>query len=180
MAERGGVPLRRLAKGMRSHLAAETADRAYPVIQCTCADCSVGQETNFLRARAHQIRSAHQQIRLWQASRLAIDAHSTVSVAPYYHVAGAFSPGKELASDTFWERGHELPSFKVDNDSAVDFLLAVLDSPVGTLLTSQQLDRVNARAFGYAAMPAVCTALAYLHCNERVPQPSEKTLKRLA
>eukprot|EP00965_Chrysotila_dentata_P257749 6212990-Pleurochrysis_carterae.AAC.2 len=75
------------------------------------------------------------------------------------------SPGKELASDTFWERGHELPPFKVDNDFAVDFLLAVLDSPVGTvvkhslsvateavavqiyeLLTSQQLDRVNARA----------------------------------
>eukprot|EP00965_Chrysotila_dentata_P021639 717110-Pleurochrysis_carterae.AAC.1 len=116
-----------------------------------------------------------------------------------YRVAGTVSPGKELAFDTFWERGHELPPFKVDNDSAVDLLLAVLSSPVGTvvkqsllvvteavavqiyeLLTSQQLDRVNARASGYAVMPAVYTALASLHCNERVRQPSEQTLKRLA
>eukprot|EP00965_Chrysotila_dentata_P257748 6212990-Pleurochrysis_carterae.AAC.1 len=29
-------------------------------------------------------------------------------------------------------------------------------------------------------MPAMYTALASLHCNERVPQPSEKTLERLA
>eukprot|EP00965_Chrysotila_dentata_P258462 6213224-Pleurochrysis_carterae.AAC.5 len=29
-------------------------------------------------------------------------------------------------------------------------------------------------------MPAVYTALASLHCNERVPQPTEKTPKRLA
>eukprot|EP00965_Chrysotila_dentata_P259328 6213525-Pleurochrysis_carterae.AAC.1 len=97
-----------------------------------------------------------------------------------YRVAGAVSPGKELAFDTFWERGHDLPPFKVDNDSAFDFLLAVLDSPVGKMLASQQLDRVNACASGYAAMPAVYTALASLHCNERVPQPSKKTLKRLA
>eukprot|EP00965_Chrysotila_dentata_P009196 299556-Pleurochrysis_carterae.AAC.1 len=129
------------------------------------ADCSVEQETNFQRACAHS----------------------------------AVLPGKELAFDTFWERGHELPPFKVDNDSAVDFLLVALSSPVGTvvkhslsvvteavavqihqLLTSEQLDRVNARPSAFAAMPAVYMALASLHCNERVPQPSEKTLKRLA
>eukprot|EP00965_Chrysotila_dentata_P074900 2475223-Pleurochrysis_carterae.AAC.1 len=117
-----------------------------------------------------------------------------------YRVASAVSPGKELAFDTFWERGHELPPFEADNDSAsVDFLLAVLSSPVKTvvkhflsvvteavavqiykLLTSEQLDRVNARASGFGAVPAVYMALASLHCNVRVlPQPSEKTLKRL-
>eukprot|EP00965_Chrysotila_dentata_P068877 2275979-Pleurochrysis_carterae.AAC.1 len=67
------------------------------------ANCNGGLETNFQRARAHQIRFAHQLIRLWQvdpfkflcrfsvvccvaplecttavqARRLAIDAHST-------------------------------------------------------------------------------------------------------
>eukprot|EP00965_Chrysotila_dentata_P011661 382028-Pleurochrysis_carterae.AAC.1 len=82
--------------------------------------------------------------------------------------------------DTFWERGRELPPFKVDTHSAVDFLLVVLDSPVGTvvehslsvvtetvavqiykLLTSQQLERVNARESGHPAMLAVFMALAH-------------------
>eukprot|EP00965_Chrysotila_dentata_P176578 5830958-Pleurochrysis_carterae.AAC.1 len=124
MAERGGVPVRRLAEGVSSHLRSSGSDsrpRLY------CVDCSVGQETNFQPARA-------------------------------------VSPGKELAFDTFWERGHELPPFKVDNDSAVDFLLAALSSHVGTvvkhslsvvteavavkiheLLTSEQRGRVSAR-----------------------------------
>eukprot|EP00965_Chrysotila_dentata_P015994 529632-Pleurochrysis_carterae.AAC.1 len=30
------------------------------------ADCNEGLETNFQRSRAHQIRSAHQLIRIWQ------------------------------------------------------------------------------------------------------------------
>eukprot|EP00965_Chrysotila_dentata_P045211 1502729-Pleurochrysis_carterae.AAC.2 len=69
MAERGGVPVRRLAVGVRSHLSAAIADRAYTVIQSFKAhvkreDSSGGPETNFQRARAHRIRSAHQLIRL--------------------------------------------------------------------------------------------------------------------
>eukprot|EP00965_Chrysotila_dentata_P231958 6198671-Pleurochrysis_carterae.AAC.3 len=36
MTERGGVPVRRSAVGVRSHLAAAIADRAYTVIKSTC------------------------------------------------------------------------------------------------------------------------------------------------
>eukprot|EP00965_Chrysotila_dentata_P067032 2218761-Pleurochrysis_carterae.AAC.1 len=32
-------------------------------------DCNGGLKTNFQRARAHHIRSAHQLIRLWQVDR---------------------------------------------------------------------------------------------------------------
>eukprot|EP00965_Chrysotila_dentata_P214336 6188135-Pleurochrysis_carterae.AAC.2 len=49
------------------------------------------------------------------------------SLLQLYRVACAVSPGKELTSNTFWKRGRELPPFKVDNDSAVDFLLAAVD-----------------------------------------------------
>eukprot|EP00965_Chrysotila_dentata_P261329 6214218-Pleurochrysis_carterae.AAC.1 len=48
------------------------------------------------------------------------------------------------------------------------------------LFTSQQLIRVNARASARATKPVVYIALASLHYNERVPQPSKKTPKRLA
>eukprot|EP00965_Chrysotila_dentata_P091067 3007004-Pleurochrysis_carterae.AAC.1 len=48
------------------------------------------------------------------------------------------------------------------------------------LVTSQQLDRVNARASKRAAMRAAYIALASLHYHERVPQPSGKKLKLLA
>eukprot|EP00965_Chrysotila_dentata_P124571 4117506-Pleurochrysis_carterae.AAC.1 len=71
MAERGGVPVRRLAVGLRSHLAAAIADRAYTVIQSTCeayAQIAMDGWSLIFNARvaAHQIRSAHQLIRLWQ------------------------------------------------------------------------------------------------------------------
>eukprot|EP00965_Chrysotila_dentata_P142010 4694257-Pleurochrysis_carterae.AAC.1 len=37
------------------------------------AACSRGQETNFQRARARRIRSAHQLIRLWQEDPCKLD-----------------------------------------------------------------------------------------------------------
>eukprot|EP00965_Chrysotila_dentata_P240602 6203805-Pleurochrysis_carterae.AAC.1 len=87
MAECGGVPVRRSAVDMRSHIAASViAGRAYTFVQknklskcyeylrvglcarVACADCSGRPETNFVRARAHRIRSAHQVMRLWPRS----------------------------------------------------------------------------------------------------------------
>eukprot|EP00965_Chrysotila_dentata_P076984 2541594-Pleurochrysis_carterae.AAC.1 len=38
----------------------------------------------------------------------------------------------DVTFNVSWERGVELPAFKVDNNSAVEFLRAVLDSAVGT------------------------------------------------
>eukprot|EP00965_Chrysotila_dentata_P088458 2920941-Pleurochrysis_carterae.AAC.1 len=47
-------------------------------------------------------------------------------------VSDAFSNGMDVTFDASWERGVELPPFKVDNNFAVEFLRAVLDSAVGT------------------------------------------------
>eukprot|EP00965_Chrysotila_dentata_P227005 6195747-Pleurochrysis_carterae.AAC.2 len=70
-----------------------------------------------------------------------------------YRVAGAASPGKELSAfDTFWELGRELSPFKVDNDSAVDFLLAVLDSPARTVAKQSAVDQATARQSGCACV----------------------------
>ena len=239
MAERGGVPVRRLAVGVRSHLAAAIADRAHTVIQSTCgayvlstrtsggaraslvmsavvcfasrsgADCNGGLETNFQRARAHQIRYAHQLIWSWRVTqcKLSMPIHCCLlcsCVGKYdfcpgltadysgscnclcrtYRVAGVVSPGMQLTFDSSWERGRQLPPFLVDNKSAVDFLLAVVESPVGTgkmhsitvvteavavqvykLLTNPELDKSNARASIRTAMLAVYVALASLHYN---------------
>eukprot|EP00965_Chrysotila_dentata_P156274 5162671-Pleurochrysis_carterae.AAC.1 len=117
-------------------------------------------------------------------------------------------------------RGCELPPFVVDSESAVDFLKAVLDSPVrrvsnttfrsrescGTgikhdfsvvseaqqsseavalvqvyklALYNQQVDSANSRASMRTNMPAIYIELASLHHSQRVPHPSDSTLKGL-
>eukprot|EP00965_Chrysotila_dentata_P040063 1330692-Pleurochrysis_carterae.AAC.1 len=44
----------------------------------------------------------------------------------------AVPTGLQLTFKAFWERGREIPPFIVENKFAVDFLKAVVDSPVGT------------------------------------------------
>eukprot|EP00965_Chrysotila_dentata_P192960 6175469-Pleurochrysis_carterae.AAC.1 len=46
-------------------------------------------------------------------------------------ISDAVSVGMDVSLDAFWERGVDFPPFKVDNNSAVEFLRAVLDSTVG-------------------------------------------------
>eukprot|EP00965_Chrysotila_dentata_P167434 5529038-Pleurochrysis_carterae.AAC.1 len=111
-------------------------------------------------------------------------------------VQGGVFAGTELKFDASWQRGHELPPFVVDKQLAVDFLQAVLDSPVGTciqptvtvseavvvqvhrLMTAQQQD--NEQASVRIRRPAVYIARASLYYSQRVPQLSLQTLKRLA
>eukprot|EP00965_Chrysotila_dentata_P176093 5814327-Pleurochrysis_carterae.AAC.1 len=47
-------------------------------------------------------------------------------------VSDAISIGMDVPFDASCERGVELPPFKVDNNSAVEFLRALRDSAVGT------------------------------------------------
>eukprot|EP00965_Chrysotila_dentata_P025535 849227-Pleurochrysis_carterae.AAC.1 len=120
-----------------------------------------------------------------QARLLTIQAHLTASVGP--------------TATQNWELGRPLPPFLVDNKSAVNFLLAVVENPVGTgikhsvyvvteavvvqvynVLSNPELDKSNALASIRTAMSAVYVALASLHYNQRVPHPSESTLKRMA
>eukprot|EP00965_Chrysotila_dentata_P067433 2231462-Pleurochrysis_carterae.AAC.5 len=92
--------------------------------------------------------------------------------------AAAVSTGTQLTFENFWKRGHELPPFVVDNKSVVDFRMAIVDSPVGTvqvytLLHNQQLESANARASVRTDSPGVCIALAFLHYSSRMPHPSD-------
>eukprot|EP00965_Chrysotila_dentata_P232620 6199089-Pleurochrysis_carterae.AAC.1 len=117
-----------------------------------------------------------------------IDAHSTVFVASIasqmrFHLARS-SPLTRFGSvNTSFRRSRStmtrsrLPPGRTrlqpcrELGTVVKHSLRVVTEAVAVqiykLLTCQQLDRVNARASGYAAMPAVYTALASLHCNER-------------
>eukprot|EP00965_Chrysotila_dentata_P241443 6204294-Pleurochrysis_carterae.AAC.1 len=49
-------------------------------------------------------------------------------MSPPYHIPDAVIRGMDLSLDAFWERGINFPPFKVDNNSAVEGLRAVLDS----------------------------------------------------
>eukprot|EP00965_Chrysotila_dentata_P065680 2176485-Pleurochrysis_carterae.AAC.3 len=207
-----------VAVGVRSHLAATIADRANTLIQSICeayvlktrisgflrvscdvsavvcfasrlgADCSGEPETNVQRAHAHQIRSAHQLIRLWQvdyvcrvtpfgmykclqARSLAIDVHSMVSVT--YIASQVRSHLARTSPSTCF--GSVAASFYRSGSTMTAQLTSswplVLDSPVGTLikhslsvvtvhiyrlLTSQQLDKVDARASPDAPQCQLC------------------------
>eukprot|EP00965_Chrysotila_dentata_P060077 1992491-Pleurochrysis_carterae.AAC.1 len=50
-------------------------------------------------------------------------------------ISDAVSAGMDVSSDTCWERDLEFLPFKVDNNSAVELLRAVLDSAVGTQIS---------------------------------------------
>eukprot|EP00965_Chrysotila_dentata_P078534 2587904-Pleurochrysis_carterae.AAC.1 len=52
-----------------------------------------------------------------------------------YRISDAVSAGMDVSSNTFLERGVECLPFKVDNNSEVEFLRAVLDSTVGTQIS---------------------------------------------
>eukprot|EP00965_Chrysotila_dentata_P261858 6214385-Pleurochrysis_carterae.AAC.2 len=41
----------------------------------------------------------------------------------------------DVSFEASWARGVEFPPFKVDNNSAVEFMRAVLDSAVGTRIS---------------------------------------------
>eukprot|EP00965_Chrysotila_dentata_P016857 559110-Pleurochrysis_carterae.AAC.1 len=76
----------------------------------------------------------------------------------------------QLTFDSFWERGRQLPPFLVENKSAVDFHLAVVESPAGTgnkhsISVVIELDQSNAHASIRTAMSSLYVALASLHHN---------------
>eukprot|EP00965_Chrysotila_dentata_P257993 6213061-Pleurochrysis_carterae.AAC.11 len=136
-----------------------------------------------------------------QARWLTIQAQLTVSVGPAASQVRSRLAWSWLRStfDSSWQRGRELSPFLVDNKSAVDFLLVVVESPIGAsakhsayvvteavalqvykLLTNPELDKRNARASVCTAMSAVYVAPSSLHYNQRVPHPSKNTLMRMA
>eukprot|EP00965_Chrysotila_dentata_P144698 4779881-Pleurochrysis_carterae.AAC.1 len=47
-------------------------------------------------------------------------------------LAGTVSSGTAIKPDLIWKAGQELPRFRIDVVSAVNFVNAVLDSAVGT------------------------------------------------
>eukprot|EP00965_Chrysotila_dentata_P143236 4733081-Pleurochrysis_carterae.AAC.1 len=114
-------------------------------------------------------------------------------------VSDAVSVGMNLSFDAIWERGVEFPSFKVDSNSAVEFLRAVLDSPAGTRINNSfrlreavavqtgqlfliakdaRAKHVFAPHTGFQAVYALLASILYF--KQRVPAPSTYALKHLA
>eukprot|EP00965_Chrysotila_dentata_P229927 6197485-Pleurochrysis_carterae.AAC.4 len=101
-----------------------------------------------------------------------------------------------LLFDVCWKRGEELPPFTVDNEAAVEFLRAVVDSRVGTRISHSvaltegvavQLykllcgkDSAAVQSFSQRGILALHVVLASLHRSERVPNAGEKMVKRTA
>eukprot|EP00965_Chrysotila_dentata_P082308 2716686-Pleurochrysis_carterae.AAC.1 len=105
----------------------------------------------------------------------------------------------QLKFNENWERGVEIPPFKIENASAVKYLRAVLDSAVGPrifhscflseaaavqisqlLLGAKAANRERAFAPHAGSMPAVYILHASIYFKQRVPARSTNALKRLA
>eukprot|EP00965_Chrysotila_dentata_P117355 3878868-Pleurochrysis_carterae.AAC.1 len=113
-------------------------------------------------------------------------------------ISDAVSADMDVSFDTFWERGGEFPPFKVDNNSAVKFPRAVLDSAVGTRISHSfclteavvaQLGQLFLRAIDartkhafapHTSLQAVdALVLASVYVKQRMPASSTYALKRL-
>eukprot|EP00965_Chrysotila_dentata_P179389 5924405-Pleurochrysis_carterae.AAC.1 len=67
-----------------------------------------------------------------RTSKLGYEDHLSTMILRFRVAAVEFSSGRPLLFNFSWKRGDELPPFIVNNEAAVAFLRALVDSDMGT------------------------------------------------
>eukprot|EP00965_Chrysotila_dentata_P027164 901872-Pleurochrysis_carterae.AAC.1 len=69
---------------------------------------------------------------LMRYAAMSVDGCHKPASSEHARFAGTVSSGIAIKPDLLWKAGQELPRFRIDVVSAVDFVNAALDSAVGT------------------------------------------------